>query len=167
MCLCIPLALPGNNLVKTFLQQQRIVGGVIFYMFHVLSNESMRLVLPRTSSQFSKFQHTKPSQPMLCVQMLVMMQLFWKCFVVWLSRITELGHLFYNKIYSKVFCKTFLHCCQPLLFSIFLVYCFHTDIWYLKSMLRKEQSAVQYYVICFYISAIISTSGVYFFGPHF
>jgi hypothetical protein len=46
--LCIPLSLLGNNSVKMFPQQWRIVGGIVFYAVCVLSKESSRLVLPRT-----------------------------------------------------------------------------------------------------------------------
>jgi hypothetical protein len=46
--LCIPLSLLGNNSVKTFPRQCRIVGRVVFYVVRVVSNEN-RLVLPRTS----------------------------------------------------------------------------------------------------------------------
>jgi hypothetical protein len=47
--LCTPLSLLGNNSVKTFPQERRIVGGVVFYAVRVVSKESRRLVLPRTS----------------------------------------------------------------------------------------------------------------------
>jgi hypothetical protein len=43
-----PTSLLGNNSVKTFLQQRRIVGGVL-YAVRVRSNESRQLVLSRTS----------------------------------------------------------------------------------------------------------------------
>jgi hypothetical protein len=49
VCLCIPLSLLGNNSVKTFPRQWRIVGGIVFYVVGVISEESRRLVLPRTS----------------------------------------------------------------------------------------------------------------------
>jgi hypothetical protein len=49
MGLCIPLSLLGNNSVKTFPQQRRIFGGVVFYTVRVVTKESRRLVLPRTS----------------------------------------------------------------------------------------------------------------------
>jgi hypothetical protein len=52
VCLCIPLSLLGNNSVKKFPQQRRIVGGIIFYVGRVISNESRRLVLPKTSCLF-------------------------------------------------------------------------------------------------------------------
>jgi hypothetical protein len=39
MCLCIPLALLGNSLVKTFPWQQNVVGGVVFYAVRVASKE--------------------------------------------------------------------------------------------------------------------------------
>jgi hypothetical protein len=42
------LSLPGNE-VKTFPQQRRIVGGVVFYAVRVVSNKRKRRVLPRTS----------------------------------------------------------------------------------------------------------------------
>jgi hypothetical protein len=44
-----PLSLLSNGLVNTFLQQRRITGGTVFYVVHVMSKESMQLVLPRTS----------------------------------------------------------------------------------------------------------------------
>jgi hypothetical protein len=45
----IPLSLSGNSSVKTFPRQRRIVVGVVFYAVRVVSKESSRLVLPRTS----------------------------------------------------------------------------------------------------------------------
>jgi hypothetical protein len=48
VCLCIPLSLLGNNSVM-FPRQRRIDGGVVFYAVCVVSNESTRLVLSRTS----------------------------------------------------------------------------------------------------------------------
>jgi hypothetical protein len=48
MRLRIPLSLLGNNAEEMFPQQQRIVGGVVFYAGDAVSKES-RLVLPRTS----------------------------------------------------------------------------------------------------------------------
>jgi hypothetical protein len=50
VCLSIPLFLLGNNSIKTFLRQRRIVGGFVFCAFRVISNKDRRLVLPRTSS---------------------------------------------------------------------------------------------------------------------
>jgi hypothetical protein len=47
-CLCIPLLLPGNNSVKTFPRQRRILEGVVFYAVLVVSKESRCSVLPRT-----------------------------------------------------------------------------------------------------------------------
>jgi hypothetical protein len=47
--MCISLSLLGNNSVKTFPSQRRIVDGVIFYAVLVVSNASRLLVLPRTS----------------------------------------------------------------------------------------------------------------------
>jgi hypothetical protein len=47
--LCIPLSLLGNNSVKTFSWQQRIVGGVVYYAVRVVSSEIRRLIIPRTS----------------------------------------------------------------------------------------------------------------------
>jgi hypothetical protein len=47
--LCFPLSLLGNNSVKTFPRQRRIVGGVVFYVVLVVSKKSRRLVLPRIS----------------------------------------------------------------------------------------------------------------------
>jgi hypothetical protein len=49
VCLRIPLSLLGNNSVKTFQRQRRIVGCVVFYAVCVVSKESRLLVLPRTS----------------------------------------------------------------------------------------------------------------------
>jgi hypothetical protein len=48
--LCIPLSLLGNGSVNTFPRQRRIVRGSVFYVVRVVSNESNRLVLPRSSS---------------------------------------------------------------------------------------------------------------------
>jgi hypothetical protein len=47
--LCIPLWFLGNNSVKTFPRQRRIFAGVVFCAVHVVSKDSRRLVLPRTS----------------------------------------------------------------------------------------------------------------------
>jgi hypothetical protein len=44
-----PVSLPGNGLVNTFPRERGIVGGVIFYAILIVSKESMRLVLPRSS----------------------------------------------------------------------------------------------------------------------
>jgi hypothetical protein len=47
-CLYISLSLLGIKSVKTFPRQRRNVGGVVFYVVHVVSKQSRRLVLPRT-----------------------------------------------------------------------------------------------------------------------
>jgi hypothetical protein len=47
--LCVPLSLLGNNSVKKFPRQRRIVVGVIFYAVRVVSKKIRRLVLPRIS----------------------------------------------------------------------------------------------------------------------
>jgi hypothetical protein len=47
--LCILLTLLGNNSVKTFQWQRKIVEGIIFCAVCVIQNESRQLVLPRTS----------------------------------------------------------------------------------------------------------------------
>jgi hypothetical protein len=44
-----PPSLLGNGSVNMFPRQQGITGGVIFYAVRVVSKESRRLVLPRTS----------------------------------------------------------------------------------------------------------------------
>jgi hypothetical protein len=49
LCLCIPLSLLGNNSVKTFPRQQRIVGGIVFYAVRFVTKERRRAVLPRIS----------------------------------------------------------------------------------------------------------------------
>jgi hypothetical protein len=49
MWACIPLSLLGNNSVKTLPRQRKIVGGVVFYAVYIVSKQSRRLVLPRTS----------------------------------------------------------------------------------------------------------------------
>jgi hypothetical protein len=49
MGLCISPSLLGNGSVNTFQQQRRIVGGVVFYVIRVLSNECRPIFLPRTS----------------------------------------------------------------------------------------------------------------------
>jgi hypothetical protein len=46
--LCVGLSLLGNGSVNTW-QQRRIVGGVVFHAFRLVSKENRRLVLPRTS----------------------------------------------------------------------------------------------------------------------
>jgi hypothetical protein len=50
VCLCIPLSLLSNGSVNTFPRQQGIAGGVFFYAVYVVSKESSRFILPRTSS---------------------------------------------------------------------------------------------------------------------
>jgi hypothetical protein len=56
VCVCgplfTPLSLLGNNSVKTFPQQGINVGGIVFYVVRVISKESRRLILPRTSCFF-------------------------------------------------------------------------------------------------------------------
>jgi hypothetical protein len=47
VCLCNPIPLQGNSLVKTFPRQGRIVGGVVFYAVHIVLKESRQLVLPK------------------------------------------------------------------------------------------------------------------------
>jgi hypothetical protein len=49
VCLCILLSLLGNNSIKTFPRQRRIVGGVVYFAVSVVSKESRRLVLPKTA----------------------------------------------------------------------------------------------------------------------
>jgi hypothetical protein len=49
LCLCIPLSLLCNNSVKTFSRRKITVGGAVFYAARVVSKESSRLVLLRTS----------------------------------------------------------------------------------------------------------------------
>jgi hypothetical protein len=49
VCLCILLSLLGNNSVKTFPWQWKIVQGIIFCAVCVIRNESRWLVLPRIS----------------------------------------------------------------------------------------------------------------------
>jgi hypothetical protein len=44
-----PLSLSGNNSVNTFPRQRRIVGGVVSYAVHVVSEKSRRLILYGTS----------------------------------------------------------------------------------------------------------------------
>jgi hypothetical protein len=51
--LCIPPPLLGNNSVKKFPRQLRIVGNVVFYATRVVSKEIRRIVLPRTSCLMS------------------------------------------------------------------------------------------------------------------
>jgi hypothetical protein len=51
---CILLSLLGRNSVKTFPRQRRIEG-IAFYCAHVVSNDSRRLVLPRTCFLFHMF----------------------------------------------------------------------------------------------------------------
>jgi hypothetical protein len=49
VCGSVYVSLLDNNSVKMFLRQRRIVGGVVLYAVRVVSKESRRLVLPRTS----------------------------------------------------------------------------------------------------------------------
>jgi hypothetical protein len=49
VCLSPPITLLGNSSVKTLPLQRRIVGGVVFHVARVVSKESKRLLLPRTS----------------------------------------------------------------------------------------------------------------------
>jgi hypothetical protein len=44
-----PQSLLGTGSVKTFPRKRRIVGVIVFYVVRVVSEESRRLVLPRTS----------------------------------------------------------------------------------------------------------------------
>jgi hypothetical protein len=55
--MCISLSLLRNSSVKTSPRQRRIVGGVVFYAIRVVSKESRRLVLPRTSTSFKGATH--------------------------------------------------------------------------------------------------------------
>jgi hypothetical protein len=52
VCLCIPLSLLGNGSLNTFPRRRRIDGGAVFYAVHVVSKESRRLVLIKTSRYF-------------------------------------------------------------------------------------------------------------------
>jgi hypothetical protein len=56
VCLCISLSLLGNDSVETFPRQWIIVGGIVFYAVRVVSYESKRLVLPRTSCLTTMYQ---------------------------------------------------------------------------------------------------------------
>jgi hypothetical protein len=49
ICLCIPLSLLSNEVVNTFPRQRRIAADVVSFAVHVVSKESMRLVLHRSS----------------------------------------------------------------------------------------------------------------------
>jgi hypothetical protein len=53
--LCIPSSLLGNVLVNTIPRKRKIVGGVVFYIFHTVSKKSRRLVLPTTSCLIALF----------------------------------------------------------------------------------------------------------------
>jgi hypothetical protein len=65
--MCILLSLLGKGSVKSYRgneyksNNRSIVGGVVFYAVRVVSKESRRLVLPRTSYLFSSFPHTSKS----------------------------------------------------------------------------------------------------------
>jgi hypothetical protein len=50
---CIPLPLLSNDWVNTLPRQQRNFGSVVYYAVRVVSMESMRLILPRTSCYFT------------------------------------------------------------------------------------------------------------------
>jgi hypothetical protein len=47
--MCIPLLLLANGSAKMLQWQQGIIGGTVLYAVHVISKESRRLVIPRTS----------------------------------------------------------------------------------------------------------------------
>jgi hypothetical protein len=68
--LCIPLSLQGSGSVNTFPWQWRIVGGVIFYAVRVVSKESRRLILPKTSCSKGeerwKWKDTPAGRTLLC-----------------------------------------------------------------------------------------------------
>jgi hypothetical protein len=85
VCLCIPLLLLGNNSVKTFTRQRRIVGGVVFYAVRVVPKESRRLVFPRTycSCKYVVWCHWRPA--------------FW---TVHLTAVSERRHL--CRIFAKL-----------------------------------------------------------------
>jgi hypothetical protein len=55
VCPCIPIELLGNNSVKTFPRQRRILGGLVFYAVGVVLKESRRLVRPRTPCLVSQW----------------------------------------------------------------------------------------------------------------
>jgi hypothetical protein len=46
---CIPLSLLGNNSVKILPRERRIIGGIVFYAVRVVSKDSSRTVVPKTS----------------------------------------------------------------------------------------------------------------------
>jgi hypothetical protein len=47
--MCTPHIVASKGSVKTLPRQRRIVGGVVFFAVHVVSNESTRLILTRIS----------------------------------------------------------------------------------------------------------------------
>jgi hypothetical protein len=49
VCRSIFLSLKGNNSVEKFPRRQRFFGGVVFWLFHVISKESWRIILSRTA----------------------------------------------------------------------------------------------------------------------
>jgi hypothetical protein len=67
--LCILLSLLGNNSVKSFPRQWRIVGGVVFCAVLVVPKESRRLVLPRTS--YNNISKAYVSTPLLVITRLL------------------------------------------------------------------------------------------------
>jgi hypothetical protein len=50
-----PLSLLDNNFVKTFQRQRRTIGSVVFHVIRIVSKESRRSVLPRTSCYIYSF----------------------------------------------------------------------------------------------------------------
>lgn len=60
VCMCIILSLLGNSLVKRYhgndytSNSRRIVGGIIFYAVHVVSNNVCDQIFPRTSCSLYK-----------------------------------------------------------------------------------------------------------------
>jgi hypothetical protein len=75
VCVCIHLPLLDNNSVKTFPPHRRAVGGVVFYAVRVLSKESRRLVLPRTS--FCKVWYTINHEPRSAKHVLFYYTVIW------------------------------------------------------------------------------------------
>jgi hypothetical protein len=59
------LSLLGNDSVKTYLEQQRIVGILVLYAVHVVSEDSRRLVLVFPAWEFAAHNHILKLQRLL------------------------------------------------------------------------------------------------------
>jgi hypothetical protein len=87
------MSLVGNNSLKTFSRQQRIVGGVVFYVVRVVWKETRRLVLPSTSCLFM-FHSREQQSASICnnMKMYLLMDVCWSEHVVQAASTSESEH---------------------------------------------------------------------------